>query len=237
MSSTTVPTADGAGRAATPEAHVRVMLRPVGTPIALGMAALMIGTTMLAGLELGWLEGMTEQRTVAFVALGAAFPLELLAAIFAFMARDALTGTGLGVFSTMWLVSGLTLITGRPGATNDALGMFQILGAIALVLLLLSAGRGRLVLGLVLACGCARLAVTGLYEIDATHGLDIASGIVGLVLGAASAYGIVALLMEDLPRRSLLPLGRSGRAASSVEGSFADQLDDLEHEAGVRRTL
>ena len=43
--------------------------------------------------------------------------------------------------------------------------------------------------------------------------------------------------MEDLPRSSLLPIGRSGRAASSMHGSFADQVHEVEHEAGVRRQL
>jgi succinate-acetate transporter protein len=153
------------------------------------------------------------------------------------MARDALIGTGLAIFSTMWLVAGISLLTGEPGTTNDALGTFLILGAISLLLLLLSAGRGRLIFGVIIAIGCARLAVTGLYEIEAGTGLQHASGILGLVLAGAAAYGICALLMEDLPRSSLLPVGRSGRAASSVEGTFAEQVEEIENEAGVRRQL
>jgi len=49
-------------------------------------------------------------------------------------------------------------------------------------------------------------------------------------------HGVAAAdLGEDLPRASLLPVGRSGRAASSLAGDLHDQLDQLEHEAGVRR--
>jgi hypothetical protein len=86
-------------------------------------------------------------------------------------------------------------------------------------------------------CGCVRLTLTGLYEVTASTGLEQAAGIAGLVLAAACAYGIVALLSEDLPRASLLPVGRSGRAAASVSGSLDDQLLELENEAGVRRQL
>src|SRR4051812_35912000 len=103
--------------------HARVVLRPLGTPLALGMAAILIGTTMLSGLQLEWLKGSDEHQTVGFIALAGAFPLELLAAVLAFLARDALAGTGLGIFSSVWAIVGLSLVTGRPGTTNDALGM------------------------------------------------------------------------------------------------------------------
>src|SRR5205085_771328 len=79
---------------------VRVVLRPLGTPLALGLGAIFFGTVMLSGLQLEWLAGADQQRTVAFVALAAAFPLELLAAVLAFLARDALAGTGFGIFSS-----------------------------------------------------------------------------------------------------------------------------------------
>jgi uncharacterized protein len=216
---------------------VRVVLRPLGTPLALGLAAIFFGTTMLSGLQLEWLAGADQQQTVGFVALAGAFPLELLAAVLAFLARDPLAGTGFGVFSSVWSISGLSLLTGPAGGTNDALGMFLILAAIGLALLLASAGGQRLLLGLMIATGCVRLLLTGLYEIKATSGLQHAAGVVGLVLGGLCAYGIVALLMEDLPRRTVLPIGRSGRAEASMDGAFAEQLEGLRHEAGVRRQL
>src|SRR5947208_16654867 len=101
------PTAELGTREGGPadrDAHVRIVLRPLGTPVALGLAAILIGTTMLSGLQFGWLEGTADQHTVAYVALAAAFPLELLAATLAFLARDALAGTGLGAFSSVWAV-------------------------------------------------------------------------------------------------------------------------------------
>jgi len=217
--------------------RVRVVLRPYGTPVALGLTAIILGTLMLTGLQLEWLSGAGDQRTVGLVGIAAAFPLELIAAIFAFLARDALAATGLGTFSSVWSVSGLSLLTSRPGTTSNALGMFLLIGAGILALLIVSAGPSRLVLGFVLLCGCARLSLTGFYEIDAGAWLKQAAGISGLVLAGACVYALVSLLSEDIPGRSLLPAGRSGRAAASLEGAFAEQLHDLEHEAGVRRQL
>jgi uncharacterized protein len=219
------------------DGRARIFLRPLGTPLALGLTAILLGTTMLSGLQFGWLDGAADQRTVAYVGLAAAFPLELLAATLCFLARDALAGTGLAAFSSVWAVSGLTLLTGPTGGTSDALGMFLLVCAAVLALLLLSAGGGRLMVGVAIACGFVRLTLTGLYEVLGSSGLELAAAIAGLVLAAACAYGIVALLSEDLPRRSLLPVGRSGRAASSLGGSLDDQLLELEHEAGVRRQL
>jgi succinate-acetate transporter protein len=215
----------------------RIYLRPLGTPIAIGLGAICMGTTMLSAIQFGWLSTATEQHTVAYVGLAAAFPLELLAAVFALLARDALVGTGLAIFSSVWSVSGLTLLTGQPGATNPALGVFLLIVAALLLLLLLSAGRSRLVFGAMIATGFARLTVTALYEIDGSSGLKEAAAIVGLALAAVAGYAMVALLMEDLPRNALLPVGRSGRAASSLAGDIGEQLEDIEHEAGVRRQL
>lgn len=218
-------------------AQTRIVLRPLGTPAALGLSAILIGTAMLSGLQFHWLQGMDNQRTVAFVSVAACFPLELLAAVLAFLARDGLGGTGFGTFSSVWVVTGLTLLTGPPDATNSALGMFLIVAAVVLGLLLISAGRARLVFGAMLVTGCARLAVTGLYELEGARGLETAAAVVGLVLAAICMYGIVALLSEDLPRPGLLPVGRSGRAEASIAGGFSEQLKDVENEAGVRRQL
>src|SRR5215213_2844917 len=67
------------------DGRARIVLRPLGTPLALGLVAILLGTTMLSGVQLGWFDGAAEQRTVAFVA---AFRLELLAATLCFLARD-----------------------------------------------------------------------------------------------------------------------------------------------------
>src|SRR3954469_23466669 len=57
-----------------------------------------------------------------------------------------------------------------------------------LALLIASAGGDRVVFGVVMACGCLRLAVTGLYELTGSSGLELAAGITGLLLAGACAH-------------------------------------------------
>jgi len=46
-----------------------------------------------------------------------------------------------------------------------------------------------------------------------------------------------SLPLEERYQRTVLPLGRRGRARSSIEGSFAHQVQQAEQEPGVRRQL
>ena len=46
-----------------------------------------------------------------------------------------------------------------------------------------------------------------------------------------------SLPLEERYQRAVLPLGRRGRARSSIEGSFAHQVQQAEQEPGVRRQL
>ena len=50
-------------------------------------------------------------------------------------------------------------------------------------------------------------------------------------------YAALAFLLEDTLGHTVLPLGRRGGARAAIEGGLADQLDALEDEAGVRRSL
>ena len=63
------------------------------------------------------------------------------------------------------------------------------------------------------------------------------AGIVGLVLLAIAFYAALALQMEDARRKTVLPVLRVGAGRSSIEGSPADQIGGVEHEAGVREQL
>src|SRR4051812_6274854 len=171
------PSTDGAGRAALDP--TRVFLRPVGTPVVIGLGAICIGTVMLSALQFGWLTTTQEQRTVAYVALGAAFPLELIAAIFALLARDALDRhRSRRVLQRV--VGHRPHAVDRPTRRHERRArVFLLIGAALLLLLRLSAGRSRMGLGALIASGFARLAVTGLYEINASNALKKAAAILG----------------------------------------------------------
>jgi uncharacterized protein len=105
------------------------------------------------------------------------------------------------------------------------------------MMLLLSVGalRSKPLFGALLAIGASRFALTGVYQLTSSKTLEAASGWIGLPLLAFSLYGGLALLLEDSSQRTVLPLGRRGRA--SLEGDVRRQIERAEYEAGVRRQL
>jgi uncharacterized protein len=221
-----------------PDATVaRIMLRPLGSPLPLGAFALVPAGMLLAGFQLGWF-AQRDAKMVAVLVLGFTVPLQLMSSIFGFLSRDALVGTGFGIFSGVWLAFGLNDVTGRAGATSPVLGVF-FLSCGALCVLLMTGGfvGGKVAAGTVILAGSARFILSGLYELIATTGLEHAAAIVGLVFVGVAAYTGLASLLEDAGNRSILPLGRRKRARAAIDEGLERHLSELHQEAGVREQL
>jgi uncharacterized protein len=203
----------------TPES--RIMLRPLGNPLPLGFIALAGGTLLVSGLQLKWLEP-AEGTQVALVLIAFVFPLQLVASVLGFLARDVVAGTGMGILSGTWLSIALVTLTGQPGATSDALGLFLLLAAVAMLVPAAAAAAGKLVATAVLATTSLRFATTGLYQLTASDGWKATAGAVELLLCALALYAALAMALEDALGRAVLPLGR--RAAIDGEPGIRDQL-------------
>src|SRR3954454_2668158 len=87
------------------EDHTRIVLRPIGSGLPLGFFSFGIGMLLLASSGIGWIP-VDEQKDVGMLLMAFVFPLELLATIMAFLARDTLGATTLGLFTTSWLALG-----------------------------------------------------------------------------------------------------------------------------------
>ncbi len=96
-----------------------IFLRPIGSPLPLGLVGLAVSSAVLSCLHLGWIP-VSEQHQAALVLMAFAFPLQALATVLLFLARDAPTGAGMGVLSFSWLTLGVLLLTSRPGSTSAA---------------------------------------------------------------------------------------------------------------------
>jgi uncharacterized protein len=203
----------------TPEPHI--MLRPLGNPLPLGFLALAGGTLLVAGLQLEWLQP-TDGAQVAIILIAFVFPLQLVASVFGFLARDVVAGTGMGLLSGTWLSIGLVTLTGEPGATSDALGLFLLLAAIAMLVPASAAATGKLVAAAVLATTALRFATTGVHQLTDADGWKTTAGIVGLALCALAVYAALAMALEDASRRTVLPLGR--RTGIDGEPGVREQL-------------
>jgi succinate-acetate transporter protein len=120
---------------------------------------------------------------------------------------------------------------------SDALGLFLLLAALAMLVPAAAATTGKLVPALVLATTAVRFAATGLYQLTESDGWKTAAGVIGLVLCALAVYAALAMALEDARRETILPLGRRAAGRTSVGGGLDDQLARLEREAAVREQL
>jgi uncharacterized protein len=128
-------------------------------------------------------------------------------------------------------------LTTPSGSTSDALGLFLLVAAAAMLVPAAAASTAKVAAFAVLATTAVRFALTGLYELTASDAWETAAGVVGLVLCGLALYAALAMALEDARRETLLPLGRRGAGRASLNGGFEDQLASVEREAGVREQL
>jgi hypothetical protein len=215
--------------------QTRIMLRPVGSGLPLGFFSFGIGMLLLGCQAIGWIP-VGEQRDVGVLLATFVFPLELVATVFAFLARDTLGGTTLGLFTTSWLALGVSQLMSPPGSKSVALGIYLFGFATAALLLALLSSTGKPFFSVLLGVATARMVLAGAYEVGGGTTLYHVAGGCGLALAALAMYGGSALALEDARQREVLPLFRRGQAAASFEG-FEAQLERLEAEPGVRPQL
>ncbi|HEV7722629.1 MAG TPA: hypothetical protein VGO60_15160 [Iamia sp.] len=214
----------------------RIVLRPVATPLPLGFLALAVGTTLVAGLQLDWVPA-TDGHAVALGLLAFVVPLQLIAALVAFIARDVGSATAMGILAGTWATIGLVRYTGLPGTTSDGLALFLLLAGLALLVPAAATATGKLVPTAVMVASSIRFALSAYAEGSADDAWAEIAGWWGVVLGALALYAALALALEDARRRTVLPVLRHDLGRASIEGPLADQVARLEGEAGVREQL
>jgi uncharacterized protein len=215
---------------------VRITVRPIATALLLGLLSFGIGMLVLGAQTAGWIP-VKESTTVGLLLAAFVFPLEGVATIFAFLARDALAATVLGLFTTSWLALGLALLISPPGATSIALGFFLIGFAGVVASLALAAGAGKPLIAVILTLSATRALLDGIYETSGSIGVEHAAGYVAIVLAGLAWYAGTAFLLEDLRKSPLIPVFRRGSATTAMDGSLRDQIAPLTAEAGVRQQL
>jgi len=201
--------------AGSPDGSAQVFLRPIATPIPLGFMALSATTSVFAVVELGWIPA-DQRQTAAWMALVLAAPLQLLAGVFGYLARDPIAGSGMAFLSGTWALLGVSSLVAPPGSSSPGLGVALVAAAAALLVPVLSSGGKRVAAG-VIALAAARFAVTGVYELTGSSSWQLAAGAMGLALGAAALYGALAFELEGARHQTVLPVGRVRDVTSSGE--------------------
>lgn len=214
----------------------RIVLRPIASPLPLGFFALGMGSTLLSSLQLGWVP--TGQSSVLLLlVLIFVVPLQFVGGTFAFLARDAGSGTALLLLGAAWAGTSVTSLRSPPDEPLVIQAVF-LLALVPFVLALAgAAAQSKPLFAVLLSLTAVRFALTGLYEAGLGNAFQIAAGWTGLAIGAFALYGGLALLVEDGKQRTVLPLFRRGKARESIEGDLRAQLTEAQQEAGVRHQL
>jgi hypothetical protein len=219
-----------------PLGQARIVLRPIGSPLPLGFVALGAGSITLSGLQIGWLPTM-ESHQVALVLLVFVAPLQLLSAVFGFLARDSVGGTGMGMLAGSWLVIGTVGISSPAGSTTRVLGLVLCFVSVGLLVPIVAAWLGKILAALVMLGAAVRFGLTGITEITGSPSWEHASGWWGFGLALLALYAAFAFEIEDTRRRTVLPTGRHGAGLAAMNGTLHDNLERVVHEAGVREQL
>lgn len=213
----------------------RVMLRPVASPLPLGFIGLAAATVLLAGQELSWLP-VAQAHQIGLALLLIAVPMQLLAGVIGFLARDAVAATGMVSLAVIWLVVGVLHLTGVPGARSKTAGLFLFLMAAAL-LVPAAAAAGKLLAGLVLMLTAARVAVTGVAQFHGGAAWTTAAGWLGVALCILALYAALAFELEDMRHRTVLPTLRRDAGRRAITAATPDAAGQAGREAGVREQL
>jgi succinate-acetate transporter protein len=216
--------------------QVRVVVRPYGSSIPLGFFAFGIGMFLYAALDAPWIKA-TQGHSIGLLLAGFVAPLELVATIFAFLARDTVAAATLGLFAGSWFVGGLTTMQAKPGVLDPAVGYFLIAFTVVVLLLAAAAVLGKPFIAVLLFVSAVRGLLSAAYELGVGQTWNHIAGWLALAIFCVAMYGGIAFLLEDALGHTVLPLGRRGGSREAVEGGLSDQLRGLEDEAGVRHTL
>jgi succinate-acetate transporter protein len=213
----------------------RVFLRPIGSPLTLGMSGLAIGSLVQSGFDLRWVP-TSQSLEVGLILLAVPFVMQGLAAVFAYLARDGAAGAALGVLASSWLAIGLVHVASAPGHRSGALGLMLLASGGVLTLSGVAVGTAKPLPAAVFTMTGLRFALAGIYELGAAGTWRDVAGIVGLVVVAMAGYCVLAFELEGQQRRPVLPTFRRGRGRMALLGAADAAVDDVMHDPGVRQT-
>jgi uncharacterized protein len=224
---------DGATMSTIPP---RIFLRPIATPLPIGMLALAVGSLILCGIQLKWIP-VAQTPVIALCVLGFVVPLQFIGFLFGLLSRDEGAASAMALLFATWLASGLSLLASTPGSKSAALGLLLVAAAGALVAPIVVAMPTKPLISLVVLAAALRFLLTGIYELGADPSWQTASGIVGLVVVALAWYAGLAFALEAGQRRRILPTLRRPGHPGPAPTSTPDPLGPVSHDAGVRAQL
>jgi hypothetical protein len=216
-------------------ARAQIFLRPIGSPLTIGMAGLAIGSLLQSGFDLHWI-AKTQRHEVGLILLTVPFVLQLLACVFSYLARDAAAGAALGVLATTWGAIAVIHLVAAPGSRSGPEGLLLVAVGGLLALTSIAIGPAKPLPAVVFLLAALRFALAGIYQLGAAPAWRDAAGIDGLVVLGLAAYCVLAFEVEGQRRRPVLPTFRRGIARLDRGAELGIDPPVLAREPGVRDT-
>ena len=214
----------------------QVFLRPIATPLPIGMIALAVGSLVLGGLQLSWIS-TTQGHMVALCLLAFVVPLQLVSFVFGYLSRDEGTASALATLAGTWFSIGLVTLAAVPGSTSGGLGLLLVAATGALLVPVAVAAASKPLVSTVFAVTALRFLLSGIYQLTGGGSWQTASGVVGLVVVAAAWYTAIAFALEAGHRKAVLPVFRRRGHAGPDPSSGDDPIGPVSHDAAVRSQL
>src|SRR5579875_1280387 len=212
----------------------RVMLRPIGSPLTIGMSGLAIASLVQSGVELHW-TASSQNPQAGLVLLAVPFVLQLLACVLSYLVRDGATGAAVGVLSTTWLAIALIDISSRPGSTSGPLGLLMLAAGGVILLTAAAIATEKILPAAVFGSAAVRFAASGIHELSGASAWQHVAGLVGLLVCALAGYAAFAFELEGQRARPVLPTLRRERSLRQLREPAVDPAR-LAREPGVRES-
>jgi succinate-acetate transporter protein len=199
--------------------------RSIPTPWILGLYGLAGATFITAAHMAGWYGGPESARLLfPFAAvLGGAVPL--LAAMWAFEARDALATAILGVWGSFWVGYGilnalfLTARLSAPQGRSPELSFWFIALAAITWAGAAMATTENAALTITLVILAAASTIRAIAEGFGVHGLALLAGWLFLIVAGAEWYTATAMMFDQTVGRQVLPIGYGQTAATPLRAA------------------
>lgn len=212
-----------------------VMLRPIASGLPIGFFGLVIASVLVATQAYGILP--VKAAPAIGLLLLPTVVAQFVGGISAILARTVIGASLMTIFSGVWLGTALVDVV-HPADGLHVLAIWYF-GLGAVIVCFISSATGKLAVALVPLTGLPAFMVAAAWLLGGgkSHFLGEVAGVLTFLLAAAGLYAGWALLLEDARRRTVLPTLRRGPMKDVFTKDFTAQLEDIEHEAGVRRYL
>jgi hypothetical protein len=214
----------------------RVVLRPLGSSLPLGLGALAVASLLGSGYSLGWVAS-GEAHTVGLLLLVTVVPAQAVTCVFALLSRDGAVGGAMGLQAITWAAFAAAMLSSPPGSTTGAVGLLLVAAGAVIALSATTMARAKLIPALAIGLSGVHFVAMGVYELAAAGGWQNVSGVVALAVVALAGYAAWAAELEDMTDTTVAPTGRLNRGRAAISAPFADQVAGLANEPGVRRQL